>query len=521
MKGLIIRLIVLLGGLTAFGRIGAEALPSNSAAPVLRVSFPGFNKIEGSADGVTLQEVRKIPASVALRETALNRLGSYIVSKLGNLDSEKENQVLNLIRPLLGDLFQEQTYIEIRDQDPTGLHWTLAVNLDEARRRFWKTNCSALLESLTPAADQSGPFAAEAINSWFILSGPSPSVQDASGSNNINPLVDRIRRDGHPGQEASGDSLFIEADLSKLRTLLPRLIPAKLSRLTANVRGRESSLKTEIFLRFSEPIDWQLESWKIPLNTIRDSKNSLMSFTAVQGIRPWLKARAVANQLGIDPLPNQLFAWGQSFAPYQIQAAVPVSDASAEIETIARMHLSEWNKTLAKNSVGSLEKLMDGTGILWKSLPILTPYVQISHESQQDFLLGGIFPVPPSANPPPSELIRELTDRDNLLYYDWEITQARLVQLRSLIPLLSIVTTLPALPPSSLAGQWLGAIEPKLGNTVTEISVSGPNTISVLRTSHLGFNGLELIGLAYWLDSPAFPRATTTIGFRPVPGPNQ
>jgi len=228
MKGLIIRLIVLLGGLTAFGRIDAETLPSKSAAPLLRVSFPGFDKIEGSANGVTLQEVRKFPASVALREKALDRLGGYIVSKLGNLDSEKEDRVRNLIRPLLGDLFQKQTYIEIGDRDQNGLHWTLAVDLDESRRSFWRTNCSAILESLTTAEDQTRPFAAEAINSWFILSGPSPSVQNSSGSNTINPIVDRIRHNGHPGQEESGDSLFIEADLSKLRTRLPRLIPAKL-----------------------------------------------------------------------------------------------------------------------------------------------------------------------------------------------------------------------------------------------------------------------------------------------------
>ena len=130
--------------------------------------------------------------------------------------------------------------------------------------------------------------------------------------------------------------------------------------------------------------------------------------------------------------------------------------------------------------------------------------------------MSGIFPVPPSTNPPPAELISQLTNRDNILYYDWEITQFRLAQIRSLIPLLSIVTTLPPLDNSAPANLWMEAIQSKLGNTVTELSLTSPATISMLRTSHIGLNGLELVALAYWLESPEFPRISWNPGFRPV-----
>jgi hypothetical protein len=67
-----------------------------------------------------------------------------------------------------------------------------------------------------------------------------------------------------------------------------------------------------------------------------------------------------------------------------------------------------------------------------------------------------------------------------------------------------------------LGQKWLDAIEAKLGNTITEVTVQSPRELTLSRNAHAGLNGLELVTLAYWLDSTNFPGWDFRPGFRPV-----
>jgi hypothetical protein len=53
--------------------------------------------------------------------------------------------------------------------------------------------------------------------------------------------------------------------------------------------------------------------------------------------------------------------------------------------------------------------------------------------------------------------------------------------------------------------RWLSAITPKLTNTATEITYSGPQELSFARKSDLGLTGFEIATLSTWIDSPGFP----------------
>jgi hypothetical protein len=61
------------------------------------------------------------------------------------------------------------------------------------------------------------------------------------------------------------------------------------------------------------------------------------------------------------------------------------------------------------------------------------------------------------------------------------------------------------------------AAAPKLGNTITEISLVSPQELALVRSSHIGFNALELVTLANWIESPTFPKVDFSVGFRPLP----
>src|SRR6185436_3111402 len=93
--------------------------------------------------------------------------------------------------------------------------------------------------------------------------------------------------------------------------------------------------------------------------------------------------------------------------------------------------------------------------------------------------------------------------RSDLLYYDWEITQNRLLQWKYVFQANSMAHIENGL--SELSIKWIDEISRHLGNTATELTMISPNELKLVRKSHIGLAGLELVALARWIDSPAFP----------------
>ena len=72
--------------------------------------------------------------------------------------------------------------------------------------------------------------------------------------------------------------------------------------------------------------------------------------------------------------------------------------------------------------------------------------------------------------------------------------------------LFAIIGDKPQLTTNMAALPWITAVGPKLGNTVTEVTANSPKEWSLVRKSHVGFTGAELVALARWLESTNFPR---------------
>jgi hypothetical protein len=63
----------------------------------------------------------------------------------------------------------------------------------------------------------------------------------------------------------------------------------------------------------------------------------------------------------------------------------------------------------------------------------------------------------------------------------------------------------PLLKTNAASVRWLNTIGPDLGNAVTELSVTGPKQLTLVRKSAIGLTATELVALATWLESPKFP----------------
>jgi hypothetical protein len=181
--------------------------------------------------------------------------------------------------------------------------------------------------------------------------------------------------------------------------------------------------------------------------------------------------------------------------------------------------VAAFNDDLKSRGGGELKMASNRVDVSWQGLlPVVVPFLQPAKETNDaEFLAGGLFPFTPNAKPPPVELVQRVSGRTDLVYYDWEITQYRLLQWRSISQVLPIFAKQPVVYTNELGRQtrfvparvpeqkWLTAIEPMLGNTITEVTYKSPNELHLVRKSHLGLTSVELVLLSHWLASPNFP----------------
>ncbi|MGA2030074.1 MAG: hypothetical protein ABSG87_08385, partial [Verrucomicrobiota bacterium] len=68
-----------------------------------------------------------------------------------------------------------------------------------------------------------------------------------------------------------------------------------------------------------------------------------------------------------------------------------------------------------------------------------------------------------------------------------------------------LLTNHPQLDENSAAAKWLKRIRPMLGNTVTEITQTAPNELTLTRKAPGGLTAIEFVALAHWLEATNFP----------------
>jgi hypothetical protein len=170
------------------------------------------------------------------------------------------------------------------------------------------------------------------------------------------------------------------------------------------------------------------------------------------------------------------------------------------------------NPWVSSNAMGKVQFTSELDTLAWSGIPMFTPTAEPVATPVGSFLVLGVGSKPTSdGKAMPPELFSQLIARPNLVYYDWEFTEAKLAHWIYHGQTARLALLLPQMPTESAAMAFLVAVGPKLGNTGTEIVQDGPNHLSLVRNSHSGFTAVELHLLADWLESPAFPRGFHTL----------
>ncbi|MBI3876515.1 MAG: hypothetical protein HY300_11290 [Verrucomicrobia bacterium] len=445
------------------------------------VHFAGTDALAKNPDTEKLSEILKLPASQELLKRTIEKL--YVIATR-NDPTNAPGLPPNFVPPLraaLGDIFSSETVLAVRENNGTVAGWALALRMPASR------------------PDKTPELAQFQKGDWLVFG------KNTGGSSIHENWILRIKSTGSPVAPLGTNWLQVSISPQFAKVIgWPASVEWPLTDFILN--AHTNSIRTEAKFTFPDSLALNLAPWRVPTNSIQDP---LVSFTAGRGTAAWLQRLPGFPQLQLPAPPNQFFVWSRSDIPYQTFLAAPLQNAAAQIPRITPGIETFARTNLGPRFFGEFLFVINRNELVWRGLPILVPFLRAAPEPGGDFallgMMAGIVPRTPNTNPPPAEMLAQFTGRTNVVYYDWEITQTRLQQWWQITRLLAMLANDPARLGPSPGQDWLAAITPLLGNTVTEITAGGPRELHLTRKSHIGLTGIELVLLARWLDNPDFP----------------
>lgn len=483
-----------IGAVLALGFVLCGLAQERKEKPILGWEYKGQKELLTIEQAKTLQEVLRLPETEALWNAGFERVGNLAALRYSK---GQTNPVLaKTISSLVRDLGIYESRFELAAAGSAD--WILAVRLPDERHAEWSTNLSRM-------ATAAGLGAPRNRNQGWEVSGGEKKYNlqlfREGGWTVLNGGY--AAADSHKafiaglGKKNAERVLKFDADLSALGTSLGIKDWVGGPRLDLSVAPRGDGLRSDLKVVYPKDLGIKHEKWKLPLETIREP---LIGFTAIQGLQSRFQTNQYIQKAGLEKSPNQLFLWAQSISPFALFAAADVGNPKKAIDAVVKNLIPELNTKLQNRAIGNIEMNTNSYLLAWRGLPVIVPFLRPGEGKDASLLVGGFFPVSnPSTNHPPGELLAEV-NKKNLVYYDWEITEARLAQWRPLWQVHRIVNNLMIPGENSPSEKWLAAIAPKLGNTVTEGTLENSREIGIVRRSHLGLSSLELVLLAHWLD---------------------
>ncbi len=508
MKRASIHFVVLSLALT-LGCQAQSQLSSPAARPVLfRSHFLGSAQLAGNTNGAKIREIWALPATADLREQVLQKLAATCQQTL----TQEGADTAKLFRPLLEDFITAESFVEAQ-RTGAALDFVAALKLSDARAGMWITN----LTKAMAAAKAPGPrdLKGEGFRGWEWTKKSAPTafrvaragqwlvVGGGPGQAKLHAeVVQRVVQSGRASSSTGAHWLEADVDTSLIRNWVPfqGKLQTPMAHVTVTAKGED--VITQARFQYAQPLGWSAEPWSIPTNAIRDP---IISFTASRGIAPLLGALQGISELDLKPVPTQMYSWGYGGFPYSTHLAFPAAGPTNVIKKNVSRVPNMLRAQLGKQPQGNFIYQTNSGTLFWGSLPVISPALRPLRDGGREYVGVSFFPPRPSTNRAPAELFAQAVTKNNLAFYGWEITQERVTNWRQFYQMTDILAERQMQPQNAPTFKWLIAIAPRLGNSATEITVSAPNELSLLRKSHLGLTGFELVTLTRWIDSPNFP----------------
>ncbi len=507
--------LLALAGVWATDGIGAEketnAGSPDSSGPLLRWHHVSRATLAQATNATTLRQIDLLPATEALRGQISSNL-ARVAPRLWEKDLPAGAADPSVyLAPLLHDMLSSETALEVRG--PIGkTESVLAIELTEARAALWSTN----LWQLARLWKLGEPHAITVENfaGWELKKSAAPNLLQfvragkwvivGLGQDKLtlaSAWLQQAKQTQRPVAALGANLLEMQADLPGLRGWLPILADFPLPPARLTLAGRGENVRTEVRFSFPGKVPWTFESWKIPTNLVSEP---LASFTVARGVAPLLERIKGMKDLGLKPLPNQYCAWSVTNEFCRLYFTVPVADATNAMKGLAPGLAKLTSQHFGLTS-GEFLYVSNRAEMKWSKVPFIEPFLRAARGTDSQYLLGGVFFLPPRHIPAPPDLYAQLGNRADLLYYDWELTGHRLAHATQLYDLANMLASRRPAPATTGSKKWLLAVGPRLHDAVTEITQTAPQELLLVRKSGIGFTGFELATFSAWLDSAAFP----------------
>ena len=432
---------------------------------------------------------------------ALDRLAETFWTGM-QLDAAGDRAVL---RPLLDDLLRAESVATFGGAPADRLDFVLAARLDKSRAQVWERNLAAALHG------KGEPFVAEGLSGtrwnrpgnhafWMFQTRDWVVIGRGDGLASVRTdYVQQLQKNGRPCPALKDAWFQADVDWPQLAAWAPLSSSLfKLPRTTVDVTAGGGRFHVTSYVSLPEGTAWEPRPWHIPKGLVHEP---LASFTAGQNVEPFLKSDQTLAALGISPFTNQFYFWAIREMPFQSFAAWPVQDGSNTLRRLSAALPGALNPKLAAADQSEVQWSPASSQFVWVKSPIMSPFLGSVREKEGDFLVAGLFVMPRNNPPAPAALWEQFENRNDLVYYDWELTGLRLMQWRVLCSLLPVLPTVPPArsarahpatgsvqqtrPPLAIVNNWLDGMAPLLGNTATE-PTSAPSCCS-------------------WVKPPVFP----------------
>jgi hypothetical protein len=494
-----------------------------AAEPVVavRIHCLGLNQISADTNAAQFMKIWQLPETRALVAQTLDKLSRWPGHGATNETSAR-------LRPLLDDLISSEFYLEIPSlsatRGPAGSvnppsairhpQFLLALRLPAARARIWQTNLAALTrpEKITFSRH----------DDWTLV---------GLGLDENLAQTEFAARILHPQKTPSTNSwLTADLDLSRLAAVFsslstgmgksatklgePDLLTSLNFQLSSSdhlhltVSGDASNVLVHAMLDLSKSLPASLPSWEIPTNLMH---GSLTSFAAVRGLADWVGGLPAWRRFKLNPPPDQAFCWAEDGTPFLTYLAFPLPAASNQLAQLSARIVPAVNPWLATHASGKILSPTNESILVWWDLPYISPFAKAVQAGGHDYFQAGLSIVTGRNPPMLDDYLKTIHGNPRLIYYQKEQTTGQRIQDGMfMFQMLRLAFNKPQLPPTSAADTWLRILEPKLGDSTTIVSQSGPCQLVFDRTSSIGFTALELHLLADWLESPQFPHGLHT-----------
>jgi len=511
-------LLALAAGLPAFCRADA---PNNV---VLQYHFLGARELAKSPDVGSARNVFALRSSIAFDNLVLNLLARDTALYL----SLPANAfTFSNLGPLLDELQRAESVGSLGATTGQPLDFVLAVKLPKDRAKTWQ---SILIKVNKGPGDElrAESFVGRQWNGgrtegfWFVPAGDWLVIgQGESLAATRSAYLRQIQATGQPTTALGKKCFEADVDWPRLAQWAPlATCPFRLARTHIDIAPTSGSLLLTCKVDYGEAVPWQPQPWRVPSELI---KEPLVSFTTGQDVEPFLKSDETLASFSSNPLRSQFYFWSMSEMPLESYVAWPEDNPKETLKNLSSEVLAAFNPKLKALNNSQLIWRPDISQILWTGLTLASPHLQAAPESAGSFLVGGLFPLTPGTGPAPEALWEQFKNRTDLVYYDWELTGPRILRLlpeTQMVPVFDMLGIHSSVPytgkktPADIAldarlrvnEQWLTGLGRVLGNTVTEISKTGPGELTIVRNSPFVFSSLELVLLSHVLsDTPAGP----------------